>query len=348
MRFIDLHCDTIWAMWRSRGQDAETKCGAGDNMPKQCGGDAVSLQKNSLCVDIEKMKRAGSMAQFFACFIYMDEIHGEDRWMKGYQQALEMIAFGKQTFSGDSSDIFAADSNDISLTLRFHELMQHHAEGKISAFLTIEEGGILDNQMERLERLYEEGIRLMTLTWNHENCLAYPNSRDPHLMQLGLKPFGIEVVERMNELGMVIDVSHMSDGGFWDVLKYSKKPVVVSHSNARSLCNHPRNLSDEMIKALAEKGGVAGVNFYPYFVRENGKISAEDIADHIVHMYQVGGEDFVAIGTDFDGFDEGESDIKDIGQMRYVYDIVKQRGFTESQMEKIWYRNALRLLEAVL
>lgn len=355
MRVIDLHCDTLWAMWRHHKQylasEEQRYAALG-----YCYEDAVSLQKNSLCVDIEKMKRAGSMAQFFACFIYMDEIHGEDRWMKGYREALEMIAFGKQNFAGDSSDIFAADSrnvltsdsSDLILTLQFHELMEHHAEGQISAFLTMEEGGILDNQMERLEYLYEEGIRLITLTWNHENCIGHPNSRDPRLMQLGLKPFGIEVVERMNELGMVIDVSHMSDGGFWDVLKYSKKPIVASHSNARSLCNHPRNLSDEMIKALAEKGGVAGVNFYPYFVRENGKIFAEDIADHIVHMYQVGGEDFVAIGTDFDGFDEGESDVKDIGQMRYVYDIVKQRGFTESQMEKFWYGNALRVLEAVL
>ena len=331
MRLIDMHCDTLWAMSKDISRSVNHSVNQSVDQ---------SLRRNSFCVDIEKLKRAGSMAQFFACFIYMDEISGEDRWMKGYQQALDMIALGKKKI--------AADSNDISLALQFHELMAHCAEGKISAFLTIEEGGILDNQMERLEQLYEEGVRLMTLTWNHENCIGYPNSRDPHLMGLGLKAFGIEAVKRMNELGMLIDLSHMSDGGFWDVLKYSEKPVVASHSNARSLCNHPRNLSDEMIKALAEKGGVAGVNFYPYFVRENGKISAEDIADHIVHMYQVGGEDFVAIGTDFDGFDEGESDIKDIGQMNYVYDIVKKRGFTESQMEKIWCRNVLRVLKEVL
>lgn len=339
MRFIDLHCDTLWAMWRHHKQyvasEEQRYAALG-----YCYEDAVSLQKNSLCVDIEKMKRAGSMAQYFACFLYMEEIKGEGRWSKGYQEALEMIAFVKEKF--------ATCSKDLSLLLKFDDMEKNDTNGKISAILTVEEGGILDGDLTRLDRLYQEGIRLMTLTWNHENCIAYPNSRDPHLMQLGLKPFGIEVVERMNELGMVIDVSHMSDGGFWDALKYSKKPVVASHSNARSLCNHPRNLSDEMIKALAEKGGVAGVNFYPYFVRENGKISAEDLADHIVHMYQVGGEDFVAIGTDFDGFDEGESDVKDIGQMRYVYDIVKQRGFTESQMEKIWFRNALRVLEAVL
>ena len=330
--YVDLHCDTLWAMWRN-SRDLETR--------NACCAGAASLQRNSLCVDIDKMRRAGSMAQVFACFIYIDEWKKEEScWAQGYQEALEMIAFGKEKF--------ATCSKDLSLVLKFDDLRKNDAEGKISALLSVEEGGILEGNITRLDRLYKEGVRLVTLTWNHENCIGYPNSRDFKMMQMGLKPFGIEVVECMNELGMVIDVSHLSDGGFWDVLKYSKKPVISSHSNARSLCQHPRNLSDEMIKALAEKGGVAGMNFYPYFVRERGKISAEDIADHIVHMYQVGGEDFVAIGTDFDGFDEGESDIKDVGQMQYVYDIVKKRGFTESQMEKIWYRNALRLLEAVL
>lgn len=318
MRLIDLHCDTIGMLM----QDEKS-----------------SLKSNGFCVDIEKMKPAGSIAQFFACFICMKDFQGEDRFTKGYEQALKMIARGKKEF--------AAYPKDISLAFSFDDLVQNDVKGKISAFLTVEEGGILENDMNRLERLYQEGVRLVTLTWNYENCIGYPNSRDTHHMQQGLKPFGFEVAERMNELGMLIDVSHLSDGGFWDVLKCSKKPVVASHSNARTLCPHPRNLSDEMIKALAEKGGIAGVNFYPYFVRESGKITAEDIAEHIVHMYQVGGEDFVAIGTDFDGFDDGESDITNIGQIDKLYNAVKKRGFTERQMEKFWGWNALRVLKNV-
>lgn len=164
-------------------------------------------------------------------------------------------------------------------------------------------------------------------------------------MQSGLKPFGIEVVETMNALGMLIDVSHLSDGGFWDALKYSKAPVVASHSNCRTLCEHPRNLSDEMIKALADKGGIAGINLYPYFINKNGVARAEDIADHIVYMYQIGGEDVIAIGTDFDGFDEGEFEIAHMGEMRKLYDVVKRRGFTERQMEKFWNGNAMRVMK---
>ena len=318
MRLIDMHCDTIWMLMRDEN---------------------VGLQKNQFCVDIEKMKKADSMAQFFACFIYIDAITGENRFDKGYLMALEMIARGKKEL--------VECAKDINLACSFDDMITNDANGKMSAFLTIEEGGILNGNITRLECLYKEGIRLMTLTWNHENCIGYPNSLDTEMMQKGLKPFGIEVVEKMNELGMIIDVSHLSDGGFWDVLKYSKKPVVASHSNARSLCNHPRNLSDDMIRALADKGGIVGINLYPYFINRNRIATVENIVEHVAHMYQVGGEDFIAVGTDFDGFDEGKLEIAHIGEMGKLYDAVKKCGFTERQMEKFWNGNAVRIIKEV-
>ena len=319
MRLIDLHCDTIWMLMREEG---------------------ANLRNNCFCVDIEKLKSVGSMAQFFACFIYLNEIASEERWEQGYQLALDMIKRGKVEF--------ATCSDEISLALSYDDMVTNYAKGKLSAFLTVEEGGILNGDLNRLQTLYDEGIRLITLTWNHENCIGYPNSKDEAFMQKGLKLFGIEVVEKMNQLGMIIDVSHLSDGGFWDVLKHSKKPVVASHSNARSLCSHPRNLSDEMIKALADKGGIAGVNFYPYFINKAGKATVEDIAEHVMHMYKVGGEDFIAVGTDFDGFDEGELEIAHMGEMGKLYHAVEKRGFTERQMEKFWSGNAMRVMQQVL
>lgn len=315
MRLIDMHCDTFWLMMRKKD---------------------VSLQKNDLCIDVEKMKKAGSMAQFFASFIYMSEFNGENAVEEAYQYALDMIAYGKEELD--------KCSDSIAIVHNYDELIANRDNGRMCAILTLEEGGIINGKMEYLEELYRQGIRLITLTWNYENCIGYPNSREPKLMELGLKPFGIEVVRRMNELGMIIDVSHLSDGGFWDVVRYSTKPFVASHSNARALCNHPRNLTDEMIKALARKGGVAGVNFYPYFLRESGKATVEDIAEHLWHMYQIGGEDVIAFGTDFDGFDEGELDIAHMGEMNLVYDAIRKRGFTERQMEKIWNGNILRVL----
>lgn len=316
MRLIDMHCDTFWLMMRRKD---------------------VGIQKNELCIDIEKMKVAESMAQFFASFIHMNQFDGENAIEKAYQSALDMIAHGKAELE--------KCSDSIAIAYNYDELIKNRDNGKISAILTVEEGGIINDRMEHLEELYQQGIRLMTLTWNYENCIGFPNSRDAKLMQLGLKPFGIEVVKRMNELGMMVDVSHLSDGGFWDVIEYSTNPFVASHSNARALCNHPRNLTDEMIKALAEKGGVAGVNFYPYFLRETGKATVSDIVNHAWHMYQVGGEDVVAIGTDFDGFDEGELDITHIGQMNQVYDTMQKRGFSERQLDKILHGNILRVLQ---
>lgn len=317
MRLIDMHCDTFWLMMRKQG---------------------VCLQKNHLCVDIEKMKSAGSLAQFFACFIHMNPIDGEDAWEDGYRQAFDMITYGKS--------VLDKCAEYITIAHNYEEILLNRNRGKMSAVLTLEEGGILNGKMEYLEELYREGIRLITLTWNHENCIGYPNSREPGIMKQGLKPFGIEVLRRMNELGMIIDVSHLSDGGFWDVIKYSQKPFVASHSNARALCPHQRNLTDEMIRALSNKGGVCGVNFYPFFLQESGRASLEDIANHAWHLYHIGGEDVVAFGTDFDGFDEGECGISHIGEMSYVYEALERRGFTGRQMDKIQRENILRVMQA--
>lgn len=327
MRLIDMHCDTLSLLMKDADAD---------------------LRKNQFCVDLEKMKKAGSMAQFFACFINMKMFMKTDGCLRlesevckqAYQYVLHMIGRAKKEFE-ENADL-------ISLATNCEELIWDGENGKMSAFLTVEEGGVLDGDINRLDHLYEEGVRLMTLLWNGENCVGYPNSRDAEVMKKGLKPFGFETVERMNELGMIVDVSHMSDGGFWDVLRYSKKPVVASHSNARVLCPHPRNMTDEMIRALAEKGGIAGLNLYPYFLNESGKASIDDLTRHIEHMYYVGGEEFVAIGTDFDGFNDGELEIKDIGAMNDLYEALKKREFNDSQIEKLWSGNALRVIREVL
>lgn len=185
---------------------------------------------------------------------------------------------------------------------------------------------------------------VVTLLWNEENCIGYPNSKDVTLMQKGLKPFGIECIRKMNELGMLIDVSHMSDGGFWDVVRYSSKPFVASHSNARAICAHPRNLSDKMLKAIGESGSVAGMNLYPYFVNKEGVSTYEALARHVLHMVDKAGIEGVAIGTDLDGFDEGETPIMKIGDMTEFYRYLQKKGMRESDLRKIWYENALRVL----
>lgn len=320
MHLIDMHCDTA-------AKILESKSGEG-------------LYENSFDIDIKGMKRAGTMAQFFACFVYMERFQGKDRMEKAFLYAQKMAEKLKKEIQKNSKEIaLATTTNDI---------VSNQRQGKISAILTLEEGGVINGDLRNLEELYNDGTRLVTLLWNFENCMGYPNSSDRRIMEQGLKPFGFETVERMNDLGMLVDVSHMSDGGFWDVIRTSRKPIVASHSSARSLCSHPRNLTDEMLRALGENGGIAALNFYPAFIREDQKASKEDLAAHIKHMVNVAGIDAVAIGTDYDGFEGGELEIDKVEKMPLLYQALRKEGFTESQLEKIWFRNVMRVLKEVI
>ena len=321
MNLIDMHCDTLWKLMEA--------------------GDEEDLMNNRCSVNIEGLRKADASAQFFACFIFMKEFMGKTRYEQAYEYAKTMILRLKKEIWQYQDEMAPAFDYDMFERNKYAD--------RISAFLTIEEGGIIHNDMKRLEELYDMGIRLITLLWNEENCMGYPNSIDPVVMAAGLKPFGIETVEKMNDLGMIIDVSHLSDGGFWDVMEYSCKPVAASHSNARSLCNHPRNLSDGMLKALGEKGGVAGVNFYPVFLGAGNDLKIEEVAAHMLYMMDKAGEEAVAVGTDFDGFDsEGKMEIPDIGEMGRLAEHLKGLGVTERQIDKIWSQNVLRVVKETL
>lgn len=326
MRLIDMHCDTIWKL-----MDLDKK---------------GNLEKNHCSVSISGMKKAGTIAQFFACFTYIEDYKEKDGYEGAWHHCLEMTEFLEKQV-----EMFP---KDLAKVCSYKELKQNEAEGKISAFLTVEEGGVLNGHTGRVKELYERGVRLITPMWNYENCLGYPNSADVSVMSKGLKTFGIEAVEQMSELGMIIDVSHASDGTFEDILTYTKKAdrsqgmVVASHSNCRALCRHPRNLTDDMIRKLAEAGGISGLNFYGYFLNENGASRICDMAEHILHMIKIGGSEFPAIGTDFDGFDGVEVlEISKAEEMEKLWEALKKKGIAESQLDKIWCGNTERILRGL-
>lgn len=330
MNLIDMHCDTLWKL-----MDMDKK---------------GNLMENHCSVSIPYMEEAGTKAQFFACFTSLRDFEDTGGYEGCYGRVQEMAAYLTEQAKHYPKQIKLAKS--------YSDMQENEREGKVSAFLTVEEGGVLNGEIGRLNRLYDQGIRLMTLIWNYENCIGHPNSRDGALMGKGLKPFGIQVVRKMEELGMIVDVSHASDGTFWDVLQYSEKPVVASHSNCRTLCSHPRNLTDEMIRSLAKTGGVAGLNFYGAFLgtgkteeadaaQEDSKIEA--MTAHILHMIRVGGSGFPAIGTDFDGFDaDGIMEIPDVSRMERLWDSLKKAGVSERQLDGIWGQNAERVMREIL
>lgn len=311
-KWIDMHCDTL-----SELLSAET------------------LEENSLCVDRKRMEQTKMLAEFFACFVCVPD----GKWEEAYQKVIEMIARMERE---------TKENKKLKLIKTAKELEYAEREELNLALLTVEEGGVLNGNRNRLEELYQRGVRLITLTWNYENCIGYPNSRNAQEMQKGLKSFGKQKVEEMNERGMLVDVSHLSDGGFWDCIRLSKKPIIASHSNARALCAHPRNLSDEMLCALGECGGVVGLNFYPQFLQSDRSAEVLDIAKHGMHILQKAGEDSVALGTDFDGFEAGQNWLRGIEEIECVWDALKKAGMTERQLDKLSYQNVKRVLEEVL
>ncbi len=327
MKIIDMHCDTISKLWEDRRS-----------------GTLQQLAANSLQVDIGKMKKADYMLQNFAMYIDLKK----DLDPFAYVCSL-MDAF---------YDEMERNKNDIRVVKTYEEIMDNEHRGIISALLTIEEGGCCKGKLENLEKLYERGARMMTLTWNYSNELANPNfpqnGTDGNGFPLfdntkGLTKTGFAFVQRMEELGMIIDVSHLSDAGFWEIADCTKKPFVASHSNARALCGHPRNLTDDMIRVLAERGGVTGLNYYGCFLNErmNTASTAARIAEHARYIVNIGGIECLGLGSDFDGID-GDLEIADCAQMYKLFDAFEAAGFSQDAIDKIAYQNVLRVYQEML
>lgn len=219
---------------------------------------------------------------------------------------------------------------------------------KIGVLLTIEDGGVMGSELGNVAKYYEKGVRLVTLTWNHPNSIGFPNSSDSAVMLQGLTDYGRDVVAEMERLGMVVDVSHVSDGVFRDVAEIASKPFVASHSNSRFVCGHTRNMSDDMIRTLAEKGGVMGLNLGPEFLAPGSKESRiEDMVRHILHIRDIGGTDVLALGSDFDGI-HGTFEVSGPEDWPKLYEALRKAGLAESELEQMWWKNVARVFREVL
>jgi membrane dipeptidase len=325
MKFIDLHCDTLM---HTVGRE-----------------EPLSLLKNhQTSIDFERMKEGGSLAQFFAVFLPTEEMFLENigEVMDDDLYINTLVDTLKREI-GNNGDL-------IALAYTHEDVLKNEREGRMSAILTIEDGRSVQGSLDKLRSYYEMGIRLISLTWNFENCFGYPNSDDRNIMEMGLKAFGREAVEYMNQLGMIVDVSHLSDGGFYDVAKISKKSFVASHSNARAISPHKRNLTDQMIRVLGEKGGVAGINFAPHFLQPDtstDRSTIELMVRHLNHMKNIGGEDVVALGSDFDGI-LGDLEVDSINKVPMIFDALRRDGWSTGQIEKFAYKNTLRVMKEAM
>ena len=224
---------------------------------------------------------------------------------------------------------------------------------KISGMLTIEEAGCCKGSLGVLRRLQELGVRMMTLTWNYPNELAAPNANPGGPLvantETGLTERGFAFLEEMERLHITADVSHLSDKGFWDIANHSTRPFAASHSNCRALSPHNRNLTDEMIQVMAEKGGLVGLNYCAGFLDDQPspdlcRSTTALMAKHAAHFKQVGGIEIIGLGSDFDGIG-GKLELSDCSKMPLLADALRKEGFTEDEVEAIFFRNAQRFFE---
>ena len=307
---IDLHCDTIMQLL---------------DHP-----DSGDLYRNTWKIDIEKLQKAHSKVQDFALFINL----GKTNDPYGRYEEMRNLCTTQIHLYGEH----------IQHVLSYQDVESVYESGKIGALMSIEEGGVLGGDLDKLKQAYQDGVRLITLTWNYPNGLGEPHCGEQHKK---LTSKGIEFVEAMQDLGIVVDCSHLNDAGTEQLGDILDVPFVASHSNAREFTAHTRNLPDNLIKLIANKGGVIGLNFAQSFLGTSPVSRIDDIVKHGLYLINKGGEDVVALGTDFDGI-KPNTEIKDASEMYRLYDAFKEAGLSVEQCEKLFWKNADRLLKEIL
>ena len=306
---FDLHCDTALAL-------------LGEDLMQ-----AGSLRKNNYHIDMERAGVLPGYAQCFACFTtpFMKEWHKKDPTVV-FERELETVM--RETYN--NQDL-------ISLIYKVDEIEKNREKGKMSAILTIEGPAGFNYNPELLENLHQIGFRITTLGWNEQNPLC-----GSHKTGGGLTDLGREYVKEAQRLGMIIDVSHISDEAFWDIMDITSAPIIASHSNSRAVCNVSRNLTDDMFRAISQTGGVAGFNMCAPFVGANPDL--DTVADHFVHFLALDGEKNLALGGDLDGCDVLPSGFAGVQDYPKLADKLLERGLGEALVYDIFWNNAMGVM----
>ena len=290
-------------------------------------GISLKMRTDKTQVDLPRLREAGVNVSFFAVDVTLA--------IKNYlTYALDAFGFFEKDLESSKDEVLIIGTEkDLFETLR---------KGNLAVILAIENSDAVEGSLNILRMLFKLGVRSIGLTHNPRSLAAdgVGESRTGG----GLTNFGVQLIEEMNNLGILVDLAHISEKGFWDALEVSRKPVIVSHGNCKALCDHRRNLTDEQIRGLASKRGVIGVTFVPAFVDEK-KPSLSRLLDHIDHIVDIAGINHVGIGSDFDG---GGTLLKDVTELPKITENLLERGYAEKEVKKILGGNFLRVLSEVL
>lgn len=295
--------------------------------------------------DIRRLRAGGVDAQFFSIFAHPRYLPGGAK-----RRALDMIAVVHEQVARHPDDLVLARS--------VADVRGAASQDKIAVLMGLEGGHAIEDELANIREFYDLGVRYMTLTWSNTNNWA--DSSNDHARHGGLTGFGEDVVREMNRLGMIVDVSHVSDETFFDVLEATSAPVMASHSSARAIADHPRNMSDAMLRAMGRNGGVVMINFSENFIDPDktgvwpsvrhwiSNLGWKDtpfefLVDHIEHVIRVAGVDHVGLGSDFDGTLFLPEGMKDVSQFPNITIELLRRGYSEGDIRKILGENALRV-----
>ena len=308
---FDFHCDTALALL---GEDMNS---------------AGSLRKNKLHIDLERASKLGGYAQCFACFTtpYMEE----------WNHISPVLAFERE-LATIQREIYT-NSDLISIAYSPAEIEENRKSGKMSAILTLEGTAGIDYNAELLSDLFAIGFRVVSLGWNEKNPLT-----GSHKTGGGLTDMGKEFVREAQRVGMLVDVSHISDEGFWDIMKITEAPIIATHSNSRSICADSRNLTDDMFRAVCETGGVAGYNVCAEFTGENPTV--DTICDHIFHFMDLAPNGkHISLGGDLDGVTDLPLGFEGVQSWPVLAERLLERGMEQQTVSNIFWNNAIGVME---
>lgn len=310
MLVIDAHCDTI-SVLAKQGRSLRRLSPEGQ-------------------LDLPRLRGVGVKIQFFALFV-----NPKLKEELPYRILSQVDRFYTELEHCREDVRLICSSADLEVVIGANQL---------GALLAVEGGEVLGDELGVLRVLYRLGVRSLILTWNNPNKLG-----DGAMVAgpRGLTAFGLEVVGEMNRLGMLVDVSHLAEPGFWDVHRHSQKPYIVSHANCQALCQHPRNLNDQQIIALASSGGVVGLSFVPQFIHSQDP-GLERLLDHVDHIASLAGTDCVGWGSDFDGMEDPAPGLENPSCLLKLAEGLKSRGYDDNDIAKIMGKNWYRVLKEVL
>ncbi len=300
---FDAHCDTVCKAYERNKE----------------------LFENDLHLDLKRLVHFKTPVQFFA--LWLDKAYLENP----FEETMKRIDFYYEQLKKNEDIVSHCSSYD--------DILKNKKEGKICAVLSIEGGEAIEGSIEKLHKFYKKGVRAMTLTWNYKNEIGNGAGEKSG----GITEFGIDVISEMERLGMIVDVSHLNDESFWDVVKYAKKPFIASHSNSRKKTNVKRNLTDAQLKAIANSGGVVGINMCPIFLTRKPAAVIDDICIHIDHIMKVIGSEHIGIGCDFDGIDSTPKGLEDVLCVEKLMNCV-ENNFGTTSAKKMFNDNFMALV----